>query len=216
MIRFITILLLSTAAHAQLAVMPQGAAATRIVTPPGNGAVDIIEEGDSLTAGYLAIPYSFYLQSIWPGVSMSNVATSGDTIDGITSEFDAQIAPHDPTVTGYYKADELVCIGTNDIANGMDAPTLYTKLKIYWGKVRGKHIKCVVMTIPIRTDWAAPYDTVRKAENVLILSDPSQFDAVINMDNLVFQKQADGIHPTAYGSQQWANYIPTVIDPWTL
>lgn len=215
--RFLALLFFSVAAYGQSMVMPEGNPVSRIASPPGNGAIEILCEGDSLTAGFGSVPYSTYLAQIWPGCHIVNIATSGDNIAGVIAELAAEVTPRAPATTGYSKVIMILCIGRNNLASAMSATTLYAQSKPYWASVRALGIKLALCSIPpqaiVDGGWNSSMETERLSFNTLEQSDLSLLDIFINLDVPSLPLQGDGIHITAPGEQNWAAYNAVRINP---
>lgn len=181
-------------------------------------------EGDSLTdATGLTGP-----TGVWP-VQLSNVssyvksgqrynvATSGQRVAQMTSQYTAQVSPYKPirsTDDTYF----FLWAGTNDIGNGDSSATIYANLKTLWANAKTNGFNVVAFTVTPRSDYTVGNgrETTRLALNNLILSDPTLYDYLVRPDvyfptssNTTYY--SDGIHLTATANLALAKQIGSLL-----
>lgn len=212
-----------TGSLAVVTPLPPGAATGSLSSVATYGPNAIIKadtcvfEGDSITSGYgLSAgqdwPTQFLGIGTWSTCTPHNVATSGETIQQMVTEYASQVHPYAPT--GGQTAIVTLLAGTNNIGSTSDdAATIYTAISGYWATARADGFKVVAFTIPPTCcAWSAARNAVRNSVNASIRAASGSYDYLIDADRLfsipadqvLFQ---DGIHPTAFGANLLANYV---------
>jgi hypothetical protein len=184
----------------------------------GQSKTRFVFEGDSLadvalygtwptllpkTSAYFAEGDSFYY------------ATSGDHASSMIGQFATQGATAAPPAGGlglYFPWG-----GTNDIAGGDSAATVYGYLTTMWAAGRASGFKVVAFTIMPRGDTNSTKNAEVDALNALILSDPTLYDFLIRPD--VFLPNCgdltyflpDTVHLNAAGNALVAQNVVAVV-----
>ncbi len=178
-------------------------------------------EGDSLTAS--AGDGGIGATNVWPVkfqslvdplglASFYNVATSGETVQAMVTQYTAQVYPYRPINAGDV-THLLVLGGTNDIAAGRTAAEVYDDLKALWALARANGILVTPATIPPRGDFTVGNgkETVRLAVNSSIVGDTSLYDrAAVRLDTYLTPPSdadifnVDQIHQTVMGARMKA------------
>ena len=147
-----------------------------------------------------------------------NVAVPSQTVESMNSDFASQIAPHCPGAVA------VLFGGVNDGVAGASAATIYDRLKTWWAAARAAGAKVVACTeIDAQNagaDAVSWHSTLYPALNVLIKSDPSLYDALVDLGadarlqdatNLTYFT-SDQIHPTTAGYGVIAALVRPVIE----
>ena len=183
-----------------------------------DGYYPLLFEGDSLTDD-TALPSPFTWPKQLVGInsdlqkcSYFNVATSGNSMAQIITQYASQVAPKKPTRSKHGLA--FLLAGTNDIGGVATAADIYANLKLWWALARADGFVLTVLTIPKRSDYTVGNgkEAVRLALNALILSDKTLFDFSVNLDNHFTDAQTtDGIHFTTAVQGDIARIVNSVI-----
>ena len=158
-------------------------------------------EGDSIRnpdPGTTAVPVLFNLyHCLNQGVIVNN-CFSGQTAATILTQYVAQNRPYSPSVTGR-AAWFIVNGGINDIFAARTAAAIYADLVALWALARADGFLVCATTLH---NWTtnSTYTTVTRALNVLILSDPSLYDAVSRHDLILTGYRADWYADSTHGN----------------
>jgi len=182
-----------------------------------NSNTNLVYEGDSLTtnvsppsgAGNDWPDQASTLSSFVNQGTSYNVATSGDTLANIVSQYSSQVYPRRPT-GAVTKAFLWVWIGSNDIATAV-AATWLTSWNSYVSQARTDGFTVIAFTVMKRTDTLS-FEATRLAMNAGIRQS-NNWDMLIDADaifpdptNLTFFL-VDGIHLNSAGNKYLANYV---------
>jgi lysophospholipase L1-like esterase len=148
------------------------------VTPPPLSGANLVADGDSLTAGAGGeTPYTdflpIYLRRSVPGWTITNLGIGGQTMTSMVANAAANV---DPLFVAGEPNVVIVWGGSNDIAGGATATTVYNQYVTYCTARRAKGFKCIVATMIDRPSFA----TQKNALNALLLGDATHFDGVVN------------------------------------
>lgn len=147
---------------------------------PRAGIANLVHDGDSLTAGTgmtNGMCWPEQLADLFVGVrklNICNMGISGWRVTQMNTAYATRIAPLYNAAWDY---NILSCFaGTNDLAAGDSAATVYNNLKTYWAAARVTGWKVEANTI-IPGNWeTGGMETERLALNVLIRGDASLYE----------------------------------------
>lgn len=191
------------------------------IFPPGTVAVF---EGDSLTAmpgtspNVSSYPTELLALSALDGMTGYNVATSGNTLAQIASQYVSEVYPRRP-VGGIPASLLFVWIGAND-QDDLGSPSTYlASLESYWAAAKADGFTVIAFTIINRTDVAMTVEqqnNFRKIVNAGIRASDT-YDYLIDVDQMFPNTDdpatfvAGGIHLNDTGNAKLARYINAVL-----
>lgn len=161
---------------------------------------NLIAIGDSITAGFNNLDaYTNLMPLTSYHFSISNMGIFGETMATMLADFSTQVTPNlkagQPNVI-------VVWGGTNDIAAGATASSVYANIVSYCANVHSAGALCIVPTMLSRNG----FDTQKNSLNALILANTAGADGIANFTGTPLGIdggytnttwfQADGIHPT--------------------
>lgn len=156
---------------------------------------NLVADGDSITAGTGATPWTYFIRS-W---LIHNVALPGETLATMLANAPTAV---DPLLKSPYVLNVVtVWGGTNDISLGATPATTYANLKSYCDARHAAGWKCIVATMLSRVGLDASKNTY----NNLILADHSFADGLVDFTGTVLgcdgcysnlsNFSPDGTHP---------------------
>lgn len=206
-------------------------AQANISTDVGAAGQIYVFEGDSLTLGNtspntVSYPAALIAKSFISSLltSSTNVATGGETLANMSSQYAAQVYPQRPAATGSSSSTLFIWAGANDYQSVegsgtyTDAAGYVTALETYWAQAKADGFRVVAFTLLRRTDLGAllPAEQTRIEINERIRQS-STYDLLIDADRL-FPDPDDrryflsgGIHLSDTGNRRLADHIMAVI-----
>ena len=178
-------------------------------------------DGDSLTHGFGSTCNRNYpvQLAVPPSVLRYNVAEYGDTFVTLSSEASTRI---DPLIAAGQTNVLVLWAGTNDLAAGTSASTLYSDITSYISARHTAGWKVVILTITPRNDsaWDSTYETQRGLLNTSILGNAAGADGVVNLTTIADLLTttnttyflSDQLHLTSTGYGIVAAAVDAVID----
>lgn len=182
-------------------------------TPLAESASMTLALGDSITEGGSVLSGSpnwpELLQTARAGsphrFSVTNAGKSGDTSTGALDRWTTQYRHH-----GYKRV--IICIGTNDLAEGVSAPTIFTNIQTIAYQAQADGIEVVVCTVLPRkngpsysSDLQARLDALNTSIRALPVNGFLVADLYANMGGTDPQELrasydwGDHLHPNASG-----------------
>jgi len=167
---------------------------------------NIVFEGDSLTFGSGAT-YSYpqqMMRKVTGTCAGTNVATSGQTVDTMTTDAPTQV---DPLRSSSHR-ENVLCFygGTNNLAGSETAITVYNKIVDYCAarKAAGWRVIVCTMLPASATGYAADYYAKRNAVNTGIRANWSTFaDGVADIAaNATIGDDGDELNTTYYATDK--------------
>lgn len=205
---------------------------TSAVTSAGPQSYDFIFEGDSITA-YIENGGTLSSTNQWDTKFCSdlalanfinnryNVARGGEKLADIVSQYNTEVRPNRPSVTGSDRAYLFVEIGSNDINQNVltsaTSGSWLTSLQVYTSNAQADGFKVGWFNILPRTNFDATKEWVRSnvSSNIMASTIPDlkiDIESVLpNPADTVYY--SDGVHPTAAGATLIANEAINAITP---
>lgn len=177
--------------------------------------IRIVTFGDSITAGYLSTPYSYYLQQMLDAnecnSTVINEGNSGElSFDG-AARIDSVIAKHQPQYI-------LIMEGANDVRSGVSAEITAASLGTMMDKAIAAGVTAKVSSITPNTESGSEYMPIPEVYNPLIQQEAAA-RSVAYVDNYSVlagpnwgSYQVDGLHLSSSGqnvvAQEFYKVIP--------
>jgi len=167
--------------------------------------MNVVAVGDSITEGFPnLVPYttSLSLDRHWAPVSISNLGTSGETMQTMLANYSTSAAPlYKP---GYKNI--LILEGcSNDLAGGTSPSTCYGYINSYVADAHATGYTILVWTVLSKVGIDSQKDTL----NTSIVANSAGADGIVNFTSTPLGCdgcytnttwfQADGIHPNQAG-----------------
>ncbi len=152
--------------------------------------INYVFEGDSRTAigTYSTIDWPQYLSGFSNFVNTGNfynVATGGDGIPNIVSNYASEVYPKRPNGTTIKESYLFVLIGINDLtASNPNASDLATQLINYCNTATNDGFRVVLFTTFYRQDFTTIQEIARKQFNELLRANSTGYYSLIDLENL--------------------------------
>jgi lysophospholipase L1-like esterase len=174
----------------------------------------LVMEGDSITQGVTSggatagnfLQDRLLLESYFTGrTTIQNVATAGNTIATVLTDYATQVYPHRPSANGGKRAVLLLNIGTNDSTVSATQITNAASVLAYCATARTDGFEVWLCTLLPRgstlNHWAYFNNALRKGED---------FDKLIDLSSLFIDAagwSGDNLHPNNLGYRIMSGYI---------
>jgi len=174
----------------------------------------LVMEGDSITQGVTSggatvgnyLQDRLLLESYFTGrTTIQNVATAGNTIATVLTDYATQVYPHRPSANGGKRAVLLLNIGTNDSTASATQVTNAAAVLAYCATARTDGFEVWLCTLLPRgstpNHWTYFNNALRKGED---------FDKLIDLNGLFIDAAGwtgDNLHPNNLGYRIMSGYI---------
>jgi hypothetical protein len=184
----------------------------------------VVQSGDSIGSGYVVNWAAFDHLGLASSVVVHNVSVPGISMQAGFGQRETDLfpfeAPNIPSVL-------VIQQGTNDIAYGSSATTLYNNvLDLFIGTAHAAGFYVVVDTLLPRSDpgWTDVKEQERLRYNTLVRANSSRADAINDIaadsvmgdgsDPTTSPYYADALHPSLLGQQRLATLDAAAIAPF--